>query len=154
MNIILKENVDGLGIIGEQVSVKPGYARNYLLPKGLAIVADRASVKELDHQKRQLTRKLEKVTKDAEAIRARIEKVACEFVQRAGEEGKLFGSVTSMDIEGKLTAAGIEIDRKKIQLPEAIKSLGEHEVKVKLDAGVVATVKVVVKPLEEEGAEA
>jgi len=150
MNIILKENVDGLGIIGEQVSVKPGYARNFLLPKGLAIAADIASVKELDHQKRQLTRKLEKATKDAEAIKARIEKVACEFVQRAGEEGKLFGSVTSMDIEAKLTAAGIEIDRKKILFADAIKTLGEHEVSVKLDAGVVALIKVVVKPLEEE----
>lgn len=154
MDIILKENVEGLGIIGDQVSVKPGYARNFLVPKGMAIVADMASVKELEHQKRQLARKLEKATKDAEAIKARIEKVACEFTQRAGEEGKLFGSVTSMDIEGKLTDAGIEIDRKKIQLAEAIKSLGEHEVSVKLDAGVVATVKVVVKPLEEESEEA
>jgi large subunit ribosomal protein L9 len=150
MNIILKENVDGLGIIGEQVSVKPGYARNYLVPKGLAIVADSASVKELDHQKRQLGRKLEKATKDAEAIKARIEKVACEFVQRAGEEGKLFGSVTSMDIEAKLSAAGIEIDRKKIHFADAIKTTGEHLVSVKLDAGVVAQIKVLVKPLEED----
>lgn len=152
MDIILKENVDGLGIIGEQVSVKSGYARNYLVPKGLAIAANISSVKELEHEKRQLARKLEKATKDAEAIKARIEKVACEFTQRAGEEGKLFGSVTSMDIEAKLTAAGIEIDRKKIQMPEAIKTLGEHEVSVKLDAGVVALVKVLVKPLEEEEA--
>jgi len=152
MNIILKENVDGLGIIGELVSVKPGYARNFLLPKGLAIAADIASVKELDHQKRQLARKLEKATKDAEAIKARIEKVACEFVQRAGEEGKLFGSVTSMDIEAKLSAAGIEIDRKKIHFADAVKTLGEHEATVKLDAGVVAQIKVVVKPLEEEQA--
>ena len=150
MDIILKENVDGLGIIGEQVSVKPGYARNYLVPKGLAITANIASVKELDHQKRQLARKLEKATKDAEAIKARIEKVACEFVQRAGEEGKLFGSITSMDIGAKLTAAGIEIDRKKIQLADAIKTLGEHEVSVKLDVGVIALVKVTVKPLEEK----
>lgn len=152
MDIILKENVDGLGIIGEQLSVKAGYARNYLVPKGLAIVADKASVKELDHQKRQLSRKLEKATKDAEVIKARIEKVVCEFTQRAGDEGKLFGSVTSMDIEAKLTEAGLEIDRKKIQLVDAIKTLGEHEVNVKLDAGVVAQVKVVVKPLAEEEA--
>ncbi|WP_020675415.1 50S ribosomal protein L9 [Geopsychrobacter electrodiphilus] len=150
MEIILKENVDGLGIIGEQLSVKPGYARNFLVPKGLAIVADKASVKELEHQKRQLGRKLEKATKDAEAIKARIEKVACEFIQRAGEEGKLFGSVTSMDIEAKLTAAGIEIDRKKIHFDDAIKTLGEHQVSIKLDAGVVALIKVIVKPLEEQ----
>jgi large subunit ribosomal protein L9 len=148
VNIILQENVDGLGIIGDQVSVKPGYARNYLVPKGLAIVANERNVKELEHQKRQLTRKLEKATKDAEAIKARIEKVACEFTQRASEEGKLFGSVTSMDLETKLQEAGIEIDRKKIQLTEPIKALGEHLVPIKLDAGVVAELKVAVSAEE------
>lgn len=144
VNIILKENVDGLGVIGDLVTVKPGYARNYLVPKGLAAVADSRNVKELEHQKRQLARKLEKATKDAEAIKARIEKVTCEFTQRASEEGKLFGSVTSMDLEAKIQAAGIEIDRKKIQLAEPIKSLGEHVVSIKLDAGVVAELKVTV----------
>lgn len=144
VNIILQENVEGLGVIGDQVAVKPGYARNYLVPKGLALVANERNVKELEHQKRQLGRKLEKATKDAEAIKARIEKVVCEFSQRASEEGKLFGSVTSMDLEAKLQGAGIEIDRKKIQLAEPIKSLGEHIVNVKLDAGVVAELKVVV----------
>ena len=147
-NVILRENVDGLGTIGDVVSVKAGYARNYLVPKGLANVADERNVKELEHQKRQLARKLEKVTKDAEGIKARIEKVTCSFVQRASEEGKLFGSVTSMDLEAKLQDAGIEIDRKKIQLSEPIKSLGEHVVPVKLDAGVVAELKVVVNAEE------
>ncbi len=149
VNIILQENVDGLGVIGDQVVVKPGYARNYLVPKGLAIVANERNVKELDHQKRQLAHKLEKVTKDAEAVKARIERVVCAFSQRAGEEGKLFGSVTSMDLEAKLQEAGIGIDRKKIQLVEPIKSLGEHVVNVKLDAGVVAELKVVVTAEEE-----
>ncbi|NOQ52846.1 MAG: 50S ribosomal protein L9 [Desulfuromonadaceae bacterium] len=149
VNIILQENVDGLGVIGDQVVVKPGYARNYLVPKGLAIVANERNVKELDHQKRQLAHKLEKVTKDAEAVKARIERVVCEFSQRASEEGKLFGSVTSMDLEAKLQEAGIGIDRKKIQLVEPIKSLGEHVVNVKLDAGVVAELKVVVTAEEE-----
>ena len=149
VNIILQENVDGLGVIGDQVVVKPGYARNYLVPKGLAIVANERNVKELDHQKRQLAHKLEKVTKDAEAVKARIERVVCGFSQRAGEEGKLFGSVTSMDLEAKLQEAGIGIDRKKIQLAEPIKSLGEHVVNVKLDAGVVAELKVVVSAEEE-----
>ena len=144
VNIILQENVEGLGVIGDQVAVKPGYARNYLVPKGLAIIANEKNVKELEHQKRQLTRKLEKVTQDAQAMKSRIESVRCEFVQRAGEEGKLFGSVTSMDIDGKLKDAGIEIDRKKIQLPEPIKTLGEHVVSIKLEAGVVAELKVVV----------
>lgn len=148
-NVILRENVDGLGTIGDVVSVKAGYARNYLLPQGLASVADSRNVKELEHQKRQLSRKLEKVTKDAEGVKARIEKVTCEFTQRAGEEGKLFGSVTSMDLEAKLQEAGIEIPRKKIQLGEPIKALGEHIVPVKLDAGVVAELKVVVSAEEE-----
>lgn len=143
-NVILKENVDGLGVIGDVVSVKAGYARNYLVPQGLANVADQRNVNELEHHKRQLARKLEKLTKDAEGVKARIEKVMCTFVQRASEEGKLFGSVTSMDLEAKLQDAGIEIDRKKIQLGEPIKSLGEHLVPVKLAAGVVAQLKVVV----------
>jgi large subunit ribosomal protein L9 len=143
-NIILKENVDGLGLIGDLASVKAGYARNYLIPKGFASIADVRNIKELEHNKRQLARKLEKQTQDAEALKARIEKVVCEFCQRAGEEGKLFGSVTSMDIGAKFDAAGLEIDRKKIQLAEPIKTLGEHIVAIKLDAGVVAEVKVVV----------
>jgi len=147
-SIILKENVDGLGTIGDVVSVKAGYARNYLVPQGLASAANEHNVKELDHQKRQLARKLEKVTKDAEGIKARIEKVTCTFTQRASEEGKLFGSVTSMDLETKIQEAGIDIDRKKIQLSESIKSLGEHIVPVKLDAGVVAELKVIVKAEE------
>ncbi len=141
-NIILRENVDGLGTIGDVVSVKAGYARNFLLPKGMASFADEKNVKELNHQKRQLARKLEKATKDAEGVKALIEKVACEFTQLAGEDGKLFGSVTSMDLEAKLKAAGIEISRKKIQLGEPIKALGEHSVPVKLDAGVVAELKI------------
>jgi large subunit ribosomal protein L9 len=148
-SVILRENVDGLGNIGDVVTVKAGYARNYLVPQGFASVANQRNVKELDHQKRQLARKLEKVTKDAEGIKARVEKVTCEFTQRASEEGKLFGSVTSMDLEAKLQAAGVEIDRKKIQLSEPIKSLGEHTVAVKLDAGVVAELKVIVKAEEE-----
>lgn len=148
VNIILQENVDGLGVIGDQVAVKPGYARNYLVPKGLALIANDRNVKELEHQKRQLGRKLEKATKDAEAIKARIEKVACEFTQRASDEGKLFGSVTSMDLEAKIQGAGIEVDRKKIQLSEPIKTLGEHIVVVRLDAGVVAELKVVVSAEE------
>ncbi|PLY06721.1 MAG: 50S ribosomal protein L9 [Desulfuromonas sp.] len=147
-NVILRENVEGLGTIGDVVSVKAGYARNYLVPQGFASVANERNVKELEHEKRQLARKLEKLTKDAEAIKARIEKLTCEFTQRASEEGKLFGSVTSMDLDAKIKEAGIEVDRKKIQLGEAIKSLGEHIVPIKLDAGVVAELKVVVKAEE------
>ena len=114
----------------------------------LPILADARNVKALEHQKRQLARKLEKVTNDANALKARIEKVTCHFTQRASDEGKLFGSVTSMDLEAKLADAGISIDRKKIQLGDPIKTLGEHLVNIKLDAGVVAELKVVVAPEE------
>lgn len=150
-DVILRENVDSLGTIGDVVSVKAGYARNYLVPQGFAHYANARNVKELDHQKRLLARKLEKVTNDATALKARIEKVTCVFHQRAGEEGKLFGSVTSMDIEAYLKQAGVEIERKKIQLTDPIKTLGEHTVPVKLDAGVVAELKVTVAAEEEAG---
>lgn len=149
MNIILTENVEGLGNIGDLVKVKPGYARNYLVPRGLAVEANTRNVKELEHQKRQLERKMQKVTQAAELVKGKVEAVSCELALRAGEEGKLFGSVTSMELGAKLAEAGIEVDRKKIQLDEPIKALGEYEVPVKLDAGVVATLKVTVVAAEE-----
>jgi large subunit ribosomal protein L9 len=142
MNIILTENVDGLGTIGEMVNVKPGYARNYLVPGGFAVEANTRNVKALDHQKRQLERKMQKLTQAAELLKQQIEAVTCTFAHRAGEEGKLFGSVTTMEIEAKLAESGVEIDRKKIHLDEPIKTLGHFEVPVKLQAGVVATIKV------------
>lgn len=148
MNIILTENVEGLGKIGDLVKVKPGYARNFLVPRGLALEANPRNVKELEHQKRQLERKMQKLTQEAEVLKQRIEALSCVFSHRAGEEGKLFGSVTSMEIAEKLAASGIEIERKKIQLDEPIKALGEYEVPVKLQAGVTATVKVSVLAAE------
>jgi large subunit ribosomal protein L9 len=145
MEIILTENVEELGSIGDVVNVKPGYARNYLLPKGLALAASQRNVKELDHRKRQLEHKLLKVTEAAELHKKQIEKTPVVLTHRAGEEGKLFGAVTTMEIEAKLAAAGVEIDRKKIQLAEPIKTLGDHDVTIKLDSGVVATIKVTVE---------
>jgi len=148
MNVILTENVEGLGNIGDLVKVKPGYARNYLVPRHLAVEANTRNVKELEHQKRQFERKAQKVAQDAEALKARIEAVQCVIAHRAGEEGKLFGSVTSIEIGEKLAAAGVEIDRKKIQLVEPIKTLGDHQVPVKLTAGIVANIKVSVVAAE------
>ncbi len=142
MNIILTENVEGLGTIGDLVNVKPGYARNFLIPKGMALEANTRNVKELEHQKRQMERKMQRVMQAVEVLKSRIEGTKIEVTHRASEEGKLFGSVTSMEIEEKLVAAGIEIDRRKIQLPEPIKTLGKHEVPIKLDAGIIATVEV------------
>ncbi|BCR05915.1 50S ribosomal protein L9 [Desulfuromonas versatilis] len=142
MKVILTENVEGLGNIGDLVKVKPGFARNYLVPKKFAVEASTRNVKELEHQKRMAERKMQKVTQASEVLKGQIEKVACVFAHRASEEGKLFGSVTSMEIAAKLAEAGVEIDRKKIVLDEPIKTLGDHEVQVKLPAGVVATIKV------------
>lgn len=144
MNIILTENVEGLGKIGDQLVVKPGYARNYLVPQGLAVMANLKNLKELEHNKRQLAHKVQKQLQDAELLKAQIEKINFVFALRAGEEGKLFGSVTSLDIATKLADQGIEIDRKKIVLDDHIKTLGEHAVSIKLTAGIVATVNVVV----------
>ncbi|OQY19358.1 MAG: 50S ribosomal protein L9 [Desulfobacteraceae bacterium 4572_35.1] len=148
MEIILTESVDGLGEIGEIVNVKPGYARNFLLPKGFAVVADKSSVKQFEHHKRQLERKALKLAKTADAMKTKIETVVCEFALRAGEEGKLFGSVTAADICAKMAEAGVELDRKKLQLGDAIKTLGEHKVAVKLPAAVVAEINVTVVAAE------
>ena len=144
MDVILTENVKGLGSIGEVVKVKPGYGRNYLVPQGLAVVASDRNLSELEHHKRQLSRKAEKLSQEAADVKARIEAVACNFVHKASEEGKLFGSVTSMEIAEALAAQGIEIDRRKILLEQPIKNLGEHDIDIRLNAGVNATVKVVV----------
>lgn len=142
MNVILAENVKGLGSMGEVVKVSPGYARNFLLPNKLAVEASARNVNELEHHRRQLAYKAEKLSQEAAQLKTRIEAVECVIAHRAGDEGKLFGSVTSMEIEAELVAKGIEIDRRKIQLEQPIKTLGEHAVEIKLNAGVNATLKV------------
>ena len=152
MDIILTENVKGLGTIGEVVKVKPGYGRNYLVPQGLAVEANDRNINEMEHHKRQLSHKAEKLSKEAADVKARIEAIECSFVHKASEEGKLFGSVTSMEIAEALAAKGVEIDRRKIILDQPIKDLGEHEVEIKLNAGANAIVKVNV--LSEDAAEA
>ena len=142
MDIILTENVKGLGAIGEVVKVKPGYGRNYLVPQGLAVEANDRNLNEMEHHKRQLAYKAEKLSKEAADVKARVEAVVCSFELKASDEGKLFGSVTSMEIADSLAAQGVEIDRRKIILDQPIKELGEHEVDIKLNAGVNATIKV------------
>ena len=106
MNIILTENVEGLGKIGDLVKVKPGYARNFLVPRGFAVEANPRNVKELEHQKRQMERKLQKLTQEAEVLKGQIEKVPCVFSLRASEEGKLFGSVTTHGHRGQTGRSG------------------------------------------------
>jgi len=149
MKVILIENVEKLGNIGDLVNVKPGYARNFLLPRKCAVEANPGNVKEFEHQQRQAQRKLEKLTHESELVKKKIEALSCVVSHRASDDGKLFGSVTNMELAEKLVAAGLEIDRKRIVLAEPIRSLGVHSVPVKLDAGVVATLKVTVEAASE-----
>lgn len=141
MKVILKENVEHLGQIGDVVKVAPGYARNYLLPHGFAMVATEGNKKALEHAKRQLEYKKNKVLEVARGLAAKIEALTLAVTHQAGEEGKLFGSVTNMEVAELLKAQGVEIDRKKIDM-DPIKQVGEHTAKVKIHPEVVASLKV------------
>ena len=144
VKLILREAVPGLGEAGDLVSVRPGFARNYLLPGGRAILATESNVRELEHKRRVVAAKVAKERKEQTALRDRIQAITLAVAARAGEEGKLFGSVTSVQIAELLAGHGIEIDRRRIQLDEPIKELGEHAVQIRLQRDLVATVKVVV----------
>lgn len=144
MKVILKENLENLGQIGDIVKVAPGYARNYLLPKGFAIEATEKNAKALEHAKRQLAYKKNKTLEAAKLLVAKLEALAINLTHQAGEEGKLFGSVTNMEIAAFLKANGLEIDRKKIVLAEPIKQLGDYSVPVKIHPEIAATLKVTV----------
>ncbi|MET0152042.1 MAG: 50S ribosomal protein L9 [Candidatus Binatia bacterium] len=149
MDVILQQDVENLGTIGDVVKVKPGYARNYLLPRGLALRADAKNLAMLEHRKRSLAAKRAKVAKANEAAATRLVALSLSIAARAGEEQKLFGSITNLDIQRALAAQGFEIDRKKIHLEAPIKTLGEHVATVDLGAGVHAPLKLTVVPLEE-----
>ena len=142
MKVILKENIDTLGHIGDIVKVAPGYARNYLIPKELAIEATTKNAKALDHVKRQMEYKKNKVLEQVKGLAARIEALALTLPHQAGEEGKLFGAITNIDLAEQLKSHGIEIDRKKIMLAEPIKHVGEFTAMIKLHPEVSATLKV------------
>jgi len=149
MKVILKENIETLGHIGDIVKVAPGYARNYLLPKGYAIEATTKNAKALEHAKRQMEYKKNKVLEQAKQLAERIAATPLTLRHQAGEENKLFGSVTNMDLAENLKKLGLEIDRKRIMLAEPIKHLGEYDVPVKVHPEVTATLKVIVTRPEE-----
>jgi large subunit ribosomal protein L9 len=149
MDVILQQDVENVGTIGDVVKVKPGYARNYLLPRGLALRADAKNLAVLEHRKRSLAAKRAKVAKANQAAATRLGTLSLSIAARAGEEQKLFGSVTNLDIQKALAAQGFEIDRKKIHLEGPIKTLGDHVVTVDLGAGVRAPLKLTVVPIEE-----
>ncbi|HBO84645.1 MAG: 50S ribosomal protein L9 [Deltaproteobacteria bacterium GWC2_42_11] len=144
MNVILKEEIHSLGRLGQIIKVVDGYARNYLIPRGFAVEATPQNVRIWENEKRGVEKKLLKLKEDALKLCAEIEKVSCEFSRKAGEDGKLFGSVTSMDIECFLKERGFTVDRRKILLHEPIKITGEHTVPVKLHPDVTASIKVVI----------
>ena len=144
MKVILKQNVDSLGKAGDAVKVADGYARNYLIPKGLAVEASNWSLKALENEKKQIMKKLETEKKKAEVMIEKLAGVALSLTRRVGEQDKLFGSVTTKDIEQSLQELGIEIDRKMIILEEPIKTPGEFLAKIKLQPGVMTEIKITV----------
>jgi large subunit ribosomal protein L9 len=148
MEVILKEDIANLGKIGEVVRVRDGYARNYLLPRGLVLEANKKNLKAFEHQKKIVADQKRKVVSQAQAAADQLAGVSLVIPMKAGEEGKLFGSVTTIQLEKALAAKGVEVDRRKIHLNEPIKSLGEYDVPIRLAADVNVTVKVSVVPEE------
>ena len=149
MEVILREDVPHLGTIGDVVKVRPGYARNYLLPRGLATVADKRNVRALEHERRLVEEKRRRALSAAEGLAKQLAAARIVITARAGEEGKLFGSVTNIDIERALADLGLPVERRRIRLDEPIKTLGDHTVPVTLTTGVPCELTVTVAPVEE-----
>ena len=142
MKVILKEAVQNLGSAGNIVSVSDGYARNYLIPRNFAIPATKNNLKAFEHERTVAEARRTKLRKDAEALKAKLERISCSISKKVGEQDKLFGSVTSHDIETAFNAEGFKIDKRDILLPEPIKSLGVFSVPVRVFEDVVANTKV------------
>jgi large subunit ribosomal protein L9 len=143
--VILREDVPNLGHIGDVVRVRPGYARNYLLPRGLAIDASHGNLRTLEHEKRVLGAKAERQRQAAEGVKSKLEGLSVTVRALAGESGRLFGSVTNLDVERLLAERGFTIDRRRILLPDPIKDLGTHAVVVQIGGNVRATIQVTVE---------
>ena len=145
MKLILREDVENLGRGGDVVDVKPGYGRNFLLPRGLAVAANTRNIREIEHQKAVATAKAVKLKAGAEAIAKRLNETPVTLKRKVGEQDKLFGSVTALDIAEALAARGLEIDCRSIDLSEPIKTVGDFEVGVKLHHDVIGKAKVKVE---------
>ena len=146
MKIILKEDVQNLGFMGETVNVADGYARNFLMPKNLVIPATNSNVKTVEHEKKIIDKKKAKIASELTEIKNNLEKTEIIIPVKVGENEKIFGSITSMDIENKLKDSGFNIDRKIINLDNPIKELGIQTVKIKLSKDIFAEIKVNVTP--------
>lgn len=142
MKVILKEDVQNLGSAGAVVSVTDGYARNFLFPRQVAIPATGQNMKSFEHEKRVVEARRAKRKKEAETIKAKLERISCSIAKKVGEQDKLFGSVTTQDIEKAFSAEGFNIDKKDILLAEPIKALGVYTVPVRVFDDVVANTKV------------
>jgi large subunit ribosomal protein L9 len=140
MNVILRENVENLGAIGDNVRVSAGFFRNYLQPRHLAVQADENNLKQVEHQKRALKKKLAAVRAEKEGLKTQIEAINLVIRRKAGENQKLFGSITNGDISEAIEAQGVKLDRKQIELEGAIKKLGNFKVPVRLMEGISAEI--------------
>jgi large subunit ribosomal protein L9 len=154
MEVILKEDVPNLGLRGEVVKVADGYGRNYLLPRKMAMQATAANKAVIEQMKAAAERRSATEKAQAEQLVTKLDPVVLTFTRRSGEAGHLFGSVTSADIAAELATQGFEVDRRKIQLGEPLKSLGEYRIAIRLHREVTARVTVKVLAEVEEGAEA
>ncbi|MFT4739008.1 MAG: large subunit ribosomal protein L9 [Cyclobacteriaceae bacterium] len=132
MEIILTEDIKGLGYKNDIVAVKPGYGRNYLIPQGVAIIANSSNRKRIQENVRQAAHKAEKALKDAQAIADKMGEIVVEIKTKAGESGKIFGAITALQVTDALAAKGFEFDRKKVIVPKNIKELGQHKAVVDL----------------------
>jgi large subunit ribosomal protein L9 len=142
MKIILKDDVKSIGSMGHIVDVADGFARNYLVPRGLAVEANVKNIRALEHEKKVIQEKAKKIKISAQDFSEKISDMTLVIKAKAGEEGKLFGSVTTMDIAEEMKNQGIEIDKKKISMDEPIKRIGEHTVNIRLHPEIVTHVKV------------
>ncbi len=141
LQVVLQSDVENVGKSGDLVKVRPGFARNFLIPRSLAVPATTAAINRINHEKAVALAKADKLRKEAEALATKIAATKLTVAHSAGEDDRLFGAVTAKEIEAVAHAAGLAIDRKKLQLAEPIKALGTFEIPVKLFAEVVATLK-------------
>ena len=142
MKVILREDLINVGEAGATVNVADGYARNFLIPNGIAVPADENNVRSLEHERRLIERRLQREKGKAEELARRVEKISVSIACQAGEEGKLFGAVTAMDIQAELQKNGVSLERRQILLKEPIKTVGQHGVDLKLHRDVVVKVNV------------
>jgi len=142
MKVILREDVKSIGSMGQIVDVADGFGRNYLVPKGLAVEANMKNIKSLEHEKKVIQEKVKKIKNQAQDLAGRVSDTTLVIKAKAGEEGKLFGSVTTMDIVEQLKNAGIDIDKKKIILEEPIKRVGSYSIKIKIHPEIATEVNV------------